>query len=74
MAADKGLEASVTDGAVGGHMARAGLHGAILNVRVNLGSITDPAWVEDVRSQLDSMVDDAETLMEEIIRSAESHM
>lgn len=44
VAVEKGSRNSVTDGAVGTLMAMAGLEGALLNVRINLSSITDKAF------------------------------
>ena len=60
--AEAGLPASVTDAGVGGLLARAGVRGAIYNVQINLGSITDSQWVSEIRSQLASMVEECETL------------
>ena len=44
VAVEKGNRNSVTDGAVGILMAKAGLDGALLNVRINLGSIQDEVF------------------------------
>ncbi len=60
--AEKGLPASITDAGVGALLARAGVLGAIDNVRINLGSISDSRWVAEIRSQLDSLVEKCETL------------
>ena len=60
------LPASITDAGVAGLMARTGLVGAIYNVRVNLGEIDDAAWVNDIRSQLDDMLDEGNRLDTEI--------
>jgi glutamate formiminotransferase/formiminotetrahydrofolate cyclodeaminase len=61
-AAEKGLPASVTDAGVGALVARAGFEGAVYNVRVNLKSIQDAAWVEQVRSQVKAMGERAAAL------------
>lgn len=54
--AENGLASSVTDAGVGALMGHAGLKGAIYNVQINLGSINDTAWVENVRGQLAEML------------------
>jgi len=59
----KGLEASITDAGVGALLGRAGLLGAIYNVRINLGSIRDPDWVTKVESQLEKMIDEADLIV-----------
>ena len=51
-AAELGNPASVTDAGVGALMARAGVIGAIDNVRINFPSITDENWVAERREQL----------------------
>ncbi|MBL8898316.1 MAG: glutamate formimidoyltransferase [Planctomycetes bacterium] len=61
-AAEKGLPASVTDAGVGALVARAGFEGAVYNVRVNLKSIKDAAWVEQVRGQVKAMGERATAL------------
>ncbi len=65
-AAKIGLEASVTDAGVGVVMGRAGLLAGIYNVKINLGSIDDAPWVEDIRSKLGSMIDEADRLEREV--------
>jgi glutamate formiminotransferase/formiminotetrahydrofolate cyclodeaminase len=64
--AEHGLPASVTDAGVGALLARAGVLGAVYNVRINLPSITDEAWVAEQRGQLETLVSDAETLEAEV--------
>ncbi|MCA9320124.1 MAG: glutamate formimidoyltransferase [Planctomycetes bacterium] len=44
-AARDGMPSSVTDAGVGALMARSGCLGALYNVLINLGSISDAAWV-----------------------------
>jgi len=61
-AAEQGLPASVSDAGVGALMARAGLRGAVANVRINLPAITDAAWVSAQRSQLEALLAEAEAL------------
>ncbi len=61
-----GLESAVTDAGVAALTGRAGVLGAIDNVRINLGSITDADWVREIRSKLASLVDEAESLEREV--------
>lgn len=51
----RGNSNAVTDGAVAAMMARAGVLGAIYNVRINLGSIKDEAYVQAVTEEIDRM-------------------
>ena len=55
IAAGKGNPASVTDSAVAAIMAYAGLLGAVLNVRINLGSITDQEYRKEMEETLRSL-------------------
>jgi glutamate formiminotransferase/formiminotetrahydrofolate cyclodeaminase len=64
-AAEKGLPASVSDAGVGALMARAGVLGAIYNVQINLGSITDAEWVAKRRAGLTELRAECETLERE---------
>lgn len=58
----KCLPASITDAGVAGLAAHAGLRGAVYNVRINLGEISDSAWVEDIRSQLGALLEEGRKL------------
>lgn len=51
----RGNSNAVTDGAVSAMMARAAVLGAIYNVRINLGSIKDEAYVQAVTEEIDRM-------------------
>lgn len=57
--ADGNANAS-TDGGVGALLAHAGLQGAVWNVRVNLGSIADAAFVDDTRAAADQFLADGQ--------------
>jgi glutamate formiminotransferase/formiminotetrahydrofolate cyclodeaminase len=72
--AEKGLAASVSDAGVGALMARAGVLGAVYNVRINLPSITDTAWVAEQAGKLDALVSEAEGLEGEVRALVESHL
>lgn len=70
--ADIGMPATITDAGVGAFMARAGVHGAVYNVRINLGEITDSAWVDEQRASLTSLQSEADQLEAEVRRVVES--
>lgn len=48
----RGNSNAVTDGAVAAMNARAAVRGAFLNVKINLGSIKDTLFVEDLKKQM----------------------
>ena len=64
--AEKGLRASITDAGVGGLMGRAGVLGAIYNVKINLPQIKDREWVAEIRSKLADLVEEAGRLERQI--------
>lgn len=60
---EKGNQNAVTDGAVAAMMARTAVHSALYNVKINLGSIKDAAFVEELKKQveeIESKVNDIE--------------
>jgi len=71
-AAEQGMPASITDAAVGAMLARSGVLGAVLNVRINFASIDDADWVAERRSQLDALVSEAHELEAATLRVVES--
>jgi glutamate formiminotransferase/formiminotetrahydrofolate cyclodeaminase len=73
-AAEEGMPASVTDAGVGAMLARTGVMGAVLNVKINLTSITDEAWVTDRRGKLDALVSEARSLEESVLGLVESRL
>ena len=66
------LPASITDAGVGALMARAGVLGAVYNVRINLPSITDAAWVAEQRAQLDALVEEANAVEGETLATVDA--
>ena len=48
----KGNQNAITDGAVAAMNARAAVRGAFLNVKINLGSIKDTLFVEDLKKRM----------------------
>lgn len=71
---EQGLPASVTDAAVGALCARAAIHGAFLNVKVNTGSLDDKDFVQDLLSRGQAMLDQADALEQEILALANAKM
>jgi formiminotetrahydrofolate cyclodeaminase len=57
--AQKGNTNSVSDAAVSALMAQSAAHAAILNVRINLGSIKDDQFVQKVRTEIDTILKSA---------------
>lgn len=53
--AEKGNKNSITDAAVSALMAQAGVKSAILNVKINLGSIKDEEFVEAISFDIDNL-------------------
>lgn len=51
----KGNQNAVTDGAVAAMMTRTAILGALLNVKINLGSIKDEAFAAKVRSEVETL-------------------
>jgi len=72
--AEIGNQNSITDAAVSALMAKAGVQGAILNVRINLGSIKDEAFVEKISKELIDIVKNTERKTEKILKIVEKAM
>lgn len=68
--ADKGNPSSVTDAAVGALCARAAVHGAYLNVKVNTGDLEDKAFVKDVLARGVKMTKEADKLEAAVMKMA----
>ncbi len=60
--AEVGNPNSVTDAGVGALCARAAVHGAFLNVRINTGDLKDKVYVADILAKGQAMVDKADEL------------
>lgn len=65
----RGNSNAVTDGAVAAMMTRAAVIGAIYNVRINLGSIKDVAYVEAVTAEIDHMEKETAAIEARILAS-----
>ena len=66
--AEKGNKNSISDAAVSALMAKAGMQSAILNVKINLGSIKDEQFVKKISSNLDNLERNADTKTIEILK------
>lgn len=69
--AQKGNKNSISDAAVSAVMSRAGVQAAILNVRINLGSIKDPAYVQQRSTQLEELWNHATEKSAEVLAIVE---
>lgn len=61
---------AASDASVAGLMAHAGLHGALYNVKINLGSIKDPNIQTDIQVKVASVVEQDEHLHRELLAVA----
>ena len=57
---EKGNANAITDGAVAAMNARAAVRGTFLNVKINLGSIKDQAFAEDLRQKMAAIEKDVD--------------
>lgn len=67
VAVEKGNKNSVTDGAVGALVARAGLEGALLNVRINLRGIEDGEFRSSLEKEAGILRRESEALIAEAL-------
>jgi len=72
--AKKGNQNSITDSAVSALMAQAGVETAILNVKINLGSIKDEKFVKKISSEIDKLQKNTAKKTEEIMKIVNSRM
>jgi glutamate formiminotransferase/formiminotetrahydrofolate cyclodeaminase len=72
--ADKGLKSSMSDVGVGARMAHAGMHGAILNVKINLPSITDKKYVTKMKTDCAKLARDGDRLLAEVLKVVENKL
>jgi glutamate formiminotransferase/formiminotetrahydrofolate cyclodeaminase len=70
LAAKKGNRNAASDGAVSALMARAGLRGALLNVKINLPSVKDEAFVTAAEKECEDLEHEAERLEAEALEAA----
>lgn len=72
--AEKGNQSSLTDAAVSVLMAQAGVESAILNVKINLGSIKEEDFVKKISSDLDKLERSCKVKTDEIIGTVRKHL
>ena len=72
--AARGNKNAASDGGVGALMAEAGLRGAAFNVSINLGSITDQAYIADRRARVEQLTRAAEQTKREILATVASRL
>ena len=66
--ADYGNPNAITDVGVGALLACAGLEGALFNVLINLGGISDADYVAEIRKQCDELLKEGKELKEETLK------
>ncbi len=66
-AAELGNPQAVTDAGIGAILGEAAVVGAALNVKINLGSIKDAAYVEAAASEIDAIQGEAAALRAEVL-------
>lgn len=63
----KGMKSSASDAGVAALMAHAGLHGAVMNVKINLPNITDKKFNAEMTKQCAKLTKDADKLLEKVL-------
>ena len=63
----KGNKNAVTDGMASAMLARTAVLGALLNVKINLGSIKDEAFVAEMQAEVDALTELAEASEKKIL-------
>lgn len=66
-AAELGNRWAISDAAAGALLAEASLRAALLNVYVNMASITDRAYVDSLRSKVAELTQDSEAIKERVV-------
>jgi methenyltetrahydrofolate cyclohydrolase len=74
IAAVKGNKSSITDAAVSALMAQTGVQAAMLNVRINLSSIKDTDYVQQVTTELHELLQNAMQKSTEILSIVEKNL
>lgn len=72
--AEKGNKNSITDAAVSALMAKAGVEGAILNVKINLSSIKDEEFVKNITKELKEIEKNADEKTKNIMNYVEGKL
>lgn len=61
---------AASDAAVAGLMAHAGLHGALYNVKINLGSIKDEKFLANTQTKVSAIIEEDKVLHQELLATA----
>lgn len=69
-----GNKNAISDGGVAALLAQSAIEGAILNVKINLSSIKDEAYTEEIRSELKKISEDGMKKQKEILAIVNQHM
>jgi len=72
--AAQGNKSSISDVGVGSEMARTGLEGAVMNIRINLGSVKDENYVSDLKGRIGRMLAEADELAQDIRRTVNENL
>ena len=65
--AEKGNPNSISDAGVGADMAASGLRGAIMNIKINLGSIKDESYVSEMKKEIDDLNTRSEQMLRKVL-------
>jgi formiminotetrahydrofolate cyclodeaminase len=71
---DIGSENAVTDTGVAGLMAYSSLKGAVWNVKINLGSIKDPGFVQETNLELEQLMEKINHFWPEFLKNVEGKL
>jgi glutamate formiminotransferase/formiminotetrahydrofolate cyclodeaminase len=73
-AAQKGNINTITDAGVAAHALMAAIEGAALNVRINLGNITDKTFVSETAKTVEKILSEGRKLKAEVLEIVETRM
>jgi formiminotetrahydrofolate cyclodeaminase len=71
---EKGNQNSITDAGVAALMLHAGCDGAALNVQINLGSLHDETFVDQIKTKLEQHRSSLNTLTSDIFTTVNKHL
>jgi glutamate formiminotransferase/formiminotetrahydrofolate cyclodeaminase len=74
VAAAKGNINTITDAGVAAHALMAAMEGAALNVRINLGNISDKSFVDKAAKEVEKLLTDGAKLKAEVLEIVEARM
>ena len=74
VAAEKGNPNAITDAGVAAHALMAAIEGAALNVRINLGNITDKSYTDKTAKEVERIISEGNALKAEILDIVEARM